>query len=130
MKIELIIVGCIVIFLIYIYIADLIDRFRDKKYEKKIEPRVEQLLSKVNTLDFSKIHNDLNEIKNDFDNRLTLLKLDNDVINKCPNCGDTLTIKSTSYYGKIISCPNYPKCLYKVKISDIDLSSINKLEII
>jgi len=36
MKIELIIVGCIVIFLIYTYIADLIEKFKDKKYEKQI----------------------------------------------------------------------------------------------
>ena len=130
---NILIIGFIAFMVFYVIkaiITSLIETISNKRYEKKVEPQVNQLINKVDSLDFSEIKTELDKIKIDFDNRLSSLKLNEDLINKCPSCGDTLTIKNTSYYGKIISCPNYPKCRYKIKISDIDLSLINKLKII
>ena len=31
------------------------------------------------------------------------------ITKKCPNCGETLIIRS-SFYGKFLACPGYPKC--------------------
>jgi ssDNA-binding Zn-finger/Zn-ribbon topoisomerase 1 len=40
-------------------------------------------------------------------------------LNICPNCGDTLSVKDTAWYGRILGCPNYPSCRHLVKIDDI-----------
>lgn len=41
---------------------------------------------------------------------------------KCPKCGSDLIVK-TSFYGKFLACPKYPKCKYTETIKKEDLNS-------
>lgn len=121
------IIGIIILILIiWGIVAGIFDSIRQKRHEeemiKNIGPSLEKGLSELeaSTTDINLISKKLKELKEFFEeNKIILKNEDNEVINICPKCGDTLTVKTVNWYGRILGCPNYPECHYLKKVKDI-----------
>jgi len=112
----------ILVLIIWGVISGIVNSIKQKRYEEEIArhvgPALEKGLSELESAtDISKKVKELKEI---FEKNKIILKNGNDeVINICPKCGDTLTVRTVNWYGKIFGCPNYPECHYLKKVKDI-----------
>jgi len=121
------IIGIIIlIFIVWGIISGIINSVKQKKYDeeivKNIGPALEKGLSELETLaaDMNFINKKVKELKELFEKNKIIIKNENDeIINVCPKCGDTLTVRTVNWYGKILGCPNYPECHYLKKVTDI-----------
>jgi predicted RNA-binding Zn-ribbon protein involved in translation (DUF1610 family) len=126
-EINMEIIGIIILILIiWGVISGIRTSIRKKRYEEKIirdvGPVLEKALSEleVSATDIDFISKKVKELKGFFEENKIILKNENDeVINICPKCGDTLTVRTVNWYGKIFGCPNYPECHYLKKVKDI-----------
>lgn len=121
------IIGIIIlIFIIWGTISGISTSIKQKRYEKEIirdvGPALEKGLSELeaSATDIDLINKKVKELKEFFEENKIILKNKNDeVINICPKCGDTLTVRTVNWYGRIFGCPNYPECRYLKKVEDI-----------
>ena len=121
------IIGIIIlIFVIWGVISGIVNSIKQKRCEEEIVrnvgPTLEKGLSRLedSAMDIILVSKKVKELSNLFEKNKIILKNENDeIINICPKCGDTLTVKSVNWYGKILGCPNYPKCHYLKKVKDI-----------
>lgn len=121
------IIGLIIlIFLVWGIISSIINSIKQKKYEEEIVlnlgPSLENGLSalEASAIDINFIKNKAKELKEVIEKNKIILKNENDeVINICPKCGETLTVKTVNWHGRIFGCPNYPQCHYLIKVKDI-----------
>lgn len=128
MKTILLILTIILIF----YLAAKIIEFRDRKRHKLIAqefgPRVDVLLTEISNTDINFLKFQLDSIKKIFMDHLVILEDDDgNILNLCPKCGDTLTVRQTRYYGKILGCPNYPNCRHLVRVDSLDPNIFHSL---
>lgn len=122
--------GFITLIYVFIKISDLLERRQDRRIAKELGPELERLLQKVDIYDTEQMRKDLEGLRVGLQSNLATLKeRTEEPLNICPKCGDTLNVKYTSYYGRIIGCPNYPDCRFFLKISDIDFSSLESLRV-
>lgn len=115
----------ILILIIWGVISSIINSIKQKRYEEEIlrdvGPTLEKGLSELESAtDINFISKEVKELKEIFEKNKIILKNENDeVINICPKCGDTLTVRTVNWYGRIFGCPNYPECHYLKKVKDI-----------
>lgn len=119
-----IIIVLIVLLLGYGAISNVIHSVKRKKNEKEMAEKLGPILDKacesVNARNIEDLKRQLRVFKDNFTDELVVLQDEKDKsINICPRCGDTLTVKDTSWHGRIIGCPNYPNCGYFEKVSEI-----------
>jgi len=107
-------------------ISSIVNSVNQKRYEKEIVrtvgPILEKGLSELEdtAIDISLVSKKVKDLNDLFEKNKIVLKNENEeMINICPKCGDTLTVKTVNWYGKIFGCPNYPKCHYLKKVKDI-----------
>jgi len=121
------IIGIIIlIFIVWEIISGIINYIKQKRYDeeiiKNVGPALEKGLSELETLaiDMNFINKKVKELKELFEKNKIIIKNENDeIINICPKCGDTLTVRTVNWYGRILGCPNYPECHYLKKVKDI-----------
>lgn len=115
----------ILILIIWGVISSIINSIKQKRYEEEIVrdvgPTLEKGLSELESAtDINFISKEVKELKEIFEKNKIILKNKNDeVLNICPKCGDTLTVRTVNWYGRIFGCPNYPECHYLKKVKDI-----------
>ena len=115
----------ILILIIWGVISGIINSIKQKRYEEEIVrdvgPALEKGLSELESAtDINFISKEVKELKEIFEKNKIILKNENDeVINICPKCGDTLTVRTVNWYGRIFGCPNYPECHYLKRVKDI-----------
>lgn len=80
------------------YNTEIIDDYRE----------IYMRLLKLNISDRKERRNHVKSLKNINNSK------DEDINNKCPNCGGELVVKKGKY-GKFVGCFNYPKCKYTKK---------------
>lgn len=119
-------IGIIILIIIWGIISSIISSIKQKRYEKEIVrdfgPVLEKWLSELDAsaTDINFFGNKVKELKDSFEENKIILKNEKDeIINICPKCGDTLTVKTVNWYGRIFGCPNYPKCHYLKKVKEI-----------
>lgn len=120
--------------IIWSIISGITNSIRQKNHEeeiiKNIGPSLEKGLSELeaSAADLNIISNKIEELKKKVEkNRITIKSESGEVINICPNCGDTLTVKTVNWHGRILGCPNYPKCHYLKKVRDIKVGIFRNL---
>ena len=123
----------LIIFLIFFLLGKIND-FRIRKREKQIAQefgsRADSLLEDISHIDIEMIHSRINSIKNAFFNSLVILQdKDGIILNLCPKCHDTLIVRKTQYYGKILGCPNYPSCRHLVRVASLKPHIFHELNI-
>jgi hypothetical protein len=104
-------------------IIDAVSERRRKKREDQLAneygPKLIELEKRLDSVGIASVKRQLHSVQHQLESQLTVLEDENGkIINICPKCGDTLKIKMTNYYGKILGCPNYPKCRHMIKWSD------------
>ena len=125
----ILIIFAVCIFL-FVKISNYFKRKRENKFAEEFLPEVDALLVDLEAKEIDILRSDLRSIKDTFDNQLAILEDEKgNILNICPKCGDTLTIRNTKYYGEIIGCPNYPKCRYLIKVRDLNLCILDFLRI-
>jgi hypothetical protein len=130
------IIGIIIlIFITWGVISGIVNSINQKRYEEEIVrdvgPTLEKGLSGLedSTMDIILVSKKVKELSNLFEKNKIILKNENDeMINICPKCGDTLTVKTVNWHGKIFGCPNYPKCHYLKKVKDIKEGTFHNLQ--
>ncbi|MBI5376378.1 MAG: topoisomerase DNA-binding C4 zinc finger domain-containing protein [Candidatus Schekmanbacteria bacterium] len=130
MKTIFTIIGIIVFFYLVLLISNYCERKRQEKLIKKLGPKLDNLLTRVEAIETVVLVKEINHIKQRFFKTLAKLKEENgEYINICPKCGDTLAVKDTAYYGKIFGCPNYPNCRYLVKVADKNANTFDLITV-
>lgn len=125
----ILIIFAVCIFL-FVKISNFFERKRENKFAEEFLPEVDALLADLEGKEIDILRSDLRSIKDTFDNQLAILEdAKGNILNICPKCGDTLTIRNTKYYGEIMGCPNYPKCRYILKVRDFNLCILDFLRI-
>lgn len=115
----------ILILIVWGIISGINTSIKQKRYEqeliKDVGPALEKGLSEleVSATDINFVTKKVKGLKELFEKNKIILKNENDeVINICPECGDTLTVKTVNWYGRIFGCPNYPECHYLKRVKD------------
>ncbi len=129
------IIGLILLFLLFSWIWAIVDSIKQKKHDKEmarsVGPTLEKALSELedSATDINLINERLKKLNNFFEKNKIVLKNENDkVINICPKCGDTLTVKTEKHRGRIIYCPNHTECNYLTKkVEDIKEGSFHNI---
>ncbi len=130
----IIIIGILLFFLILGAIVSVIDSVKKKRTEtgmaKQLGPLLDNVLNTVNATDIRDLERQAEVLRKDFASESIILEDDEGrVVNICPNCGDTLNVKDTGWYGRILGCPNYPCCRHLVKINDMKDGVFKKIQV-
>jgi len=130
MKTILLILTIILIFYLTAKIIEFRDRKRHKLIAEEFGPKVDALLIDISHTDIIFLKSQLESIKREFMDHLVILEdYDGNILNLCPKCGDTLTVRQTRYYGKILGCPNYPNCRHLVRVDSLDPNIFHLLKV-
>lgn len=104
-------------------------RRREKLSAAELGPIVVSLTHRLNMIDKGNLTSELKETKERLDASYATLLHSDKVINRCPNCQSTLTVRRTTYYGTILGCPKYPACRYMIKLRDLSDLTFGKLRV-
>jgi hypothetical protein len=107
-----------------------LDRRRRRRLIAGLAPRLDSLVARLDDIPSNLLDRDFRETKDLFLNSLATLKGRNDsIINICPKCHDTLTVRTTSYHGRIFGCPNYPQCGHLIKVANLNSEVFEHLRV-
>jgi len=124
------IVGFILFCILFSAVSGYFDRRRQRRLVAELALRLDFLMTRLDDIPLDLVAKEFRETKGRFLNSLATLKgRDDTIINRCPKCHDTLSVRNTSYHGKIFGCPNYPKCGHLIKVADLDSDSIEHLRV-
>jgi hypothetical protein len=128
MSLIYIIISLVFVFIIFLTVSGYLERRRQELLVSELAPRLNTLIARIDQIPYDLINNEFGDARSSFLQSLATLKDKNDfVFNRCPKCQETLSVRITSYHGKILGCPNYPKCSYFIKVADIDSKDFNHL---
>ncbi len=124
----LVVVGIILLFCATSAIAEHVRVRREQRLINDLEPKFAELFSRLSNIPGAKLQEELRHVKGQFSQSLATLTDDQgQVLNRCAKCADTLVVRNTAYHGKILGCPNYPKCRHLVKAASLNPSAPDEI---
>ncbi len=108
------------------------EKLAEKREEKKsagLMPKLDEILGRAVLIEQTEPRSSFDQTRKMFNNSLAVIREGERNISICPKCGDTLTVRNTGYYGKILGCPNYPRCRFLIKSSELNLTEIESLSL-
>ncbi|MCX6879166.1 MAG: topoisomerase DNA-binding C4 zinc finger domain-containing protein [Verrucomicrobia bacterium] len=110
-------------------ILAMVKRRREDKRSRELLPSLNALSNRITAIYATEPERTLNECKESL--KVTLVELwhRERCVNICPKCGDTLKVRIVGYYGKILGCPNYPKCRFLIKASELKFGDIDSVSL-
>lgn len=128
MSLIYVIVVLIFVFFVFSAVSGHLERRRRKRLVTELAPRLASFIARVDRIPGDLFANEFGEARSHFLQSLATLKGKNDlIINRCLKCQDTLSVRTTSYHGRIFGCPNYPKCRHLIKVADLDPKDFDHL---
>lgn len=128
MSLIYVIAPLIFVCIVFSAISRYFDRKRRKRLVTELGPRLDSLMARVDRIPSDLVANEFREAQAYFLDSLATLKGKHDfIVNRCPKCQDTLSVRTTSYHGRIFGCPNYPKCRHLIKVADLNPDNFDHL---
>lgn len=102
---------------------------RECELVDELAPDLASLVDNADGIDIQELRSRLEATKNLLARHMAVLvDSEGEVINRCPKCGATLTLRNTKYYGQILGCPNYPDCRHYLRVADLDRTVLPRLQ--
>jgi len=119
-----------VLFKIYSKIDDIRTSRYNRRMAEELSPVLKKVAESVNAGKIAELEEQIKSLEDVFKDGMVILEDDSgNPINVCPYCGDTLSAKTVNWYGRILGCPNYPKCRYLVKVKEIKSGMIFDIKV-